>query len=463
MAEESSALAGMLFRAGLNGAKFAKEINLRLSVRGCADRVIHSTAPYHWIRNGFMPYEPIPAIAAEVLSERLGMPVSVRDMWPDHRRGAAPEMTAVHDLDSLATLEDAVYALGETVSFGAGEEDVIGAADGSELLAAVHDGLDLPTVLDAKRGRERVLPPQVDLIAAHVTALRRQDDRHGGGTLSLRYVMSELRGVLDLVRYADYEPDVGRRLLTIVADLAQLVGWVQFDAGRYGAAERHLLLSQRIAQGVNDLGRMTNVIGMLAYVSAFAGHGQKAMQIAAAAEDLCPPDPVLRARIAGRVATAAAAAGDLSRFRQSSEEARRLLATADAGAPSYLYYMEPTQLVAEKGQGLVALAKQVTTYRKRLLDEAVDLLGPISQIGDRPDYPRSALIHGCFLTEAQLGLGDPEAAVFAARAAVTRLPDVQSLRGKSYLRRLRTAFARRKRCRTVAAFMPEFDAALSQR
>src|SRR5262249_28454492 len=141
MAEELTVLADMLSRAGLNGAGFAAEINLRLTAKGRHDRTIHSTAPYHWIRNGFMPYEPVPGIAAEALSECLGIPVSVRDLWPLHKRGAAVNMTAVGGLDGLATFEDTVCALNEAVSFGAGGKDLIGAAGGSDLLAAVHDGL----------------------------------------------------------------------------------------------------------------------------------------------------------------------------------------------------------------------------------------------------------------------------------------------------------------------------------
>lgn len=68
-----------------------------------------------------------------------------------------------------------------------------------------------------------------------------------------------------IVQYADYERDIGGRLMKIVSDLAQLVGWVQFDAGRYGAAERYLLLSERVARAAGDLGRAANAIGMLSY------------------------------------------------------------------------------------------------------------------------------------------------------------------------------------------------------
>lgn len=463
MADELRTLCDALARAGLSGAAFAREINLRLTARGLTDRVIHSTTPYHWIRSGFMPYEPVPYIAAAVLSEYLGMTVSVSELWPQHPRSSITTLTAVVGLDGLATLDDMLRALGELVALGSGGEDPVGQSGGFDLVAAVHDDRRVPEPWARRSQHEKVLPSQVDLIAAHVAALRRQDDRHGGGVLSLRYITSELRSILDLVQYADYERAVGRRLMEIVSDLAQLVGWVQFDAGRYGAAERYLLLSERVARAVDDLGRAANAIGMLSYVSAFAGHGERAIQVARAAERVCPDNPVLRARTVGRIATAAAAAGDLVTFRASTENAQQLLSDHSGdGVPSFLYYLEPDQLVAEQGQGLVALAKLATGYQERLLDEATRLLAPISAVGARAEYPRSALLHGCFLTEAHLLRGETEAAVESMRAAIDRLSEVQSIRGRSYLRRLRFAFTARKRVKVVAAFLPEFDEVLTR-
>ncbi|WP_143219742.1 hypothetical protein [Actinomadura sp. CNU-125] len=200
---------------------------------------------------------------------------------------------------------------------------------------------------------------------------------------------------------------------------------------------------------------------MLSYVSAFADHGPEAVNISAAAEHSCPNVPVLQARIHGRKATACAAAGDLAGFRVASDKARTLLDRHPPGnAPSYIYYLEPEQLTAEAGQALIVLAERTPVGRKALLREAIELLTPISEIGARPDYPRSALLHGSFLTKAHLMHGDLDAAVHTARAALTRLREVQSIRGITYLRALRPAFARRQRSEVVSDFLPELDSVL---
>lgn len=168
----------------------------------------------------------------------------------------------------------------------------------------------------------------------------------------------------------------------------------------------------------------------------------------------------MRARIAGRVATAAAASGDLAEFRRASTEAIELLVNAHGQVPEYLYYLEPEQLSAEAGQGLVVLAERIGPYREKLLEESVTLLEPVSRVGARPLYPRSALLHGTFLARAYLLMGEHALAVRATQAAMSRLTEVQSLRGIGRLRELRGMFSHR-RSRVVSEFLPHLDEVLS--
>lgn len=464
MSAEPTPLATMLRRAAMNPRQLAAEINKWLEGRGLGDRRIDLTAPYSWVRHGYKPYDPIPSVVAAVLSERLGTTVTVDELWPGRRSTAIPAISATTGLNDYGTVDDAVHALDDLTSLSAGAHTEITPAPGPDLTAAVHQGLS--ATLRWRRPdttREPVLQPQVDVIAAHVTALRKLDDLHGGGVLSLRYITGQLRSVLDLIKAGSYEPAIGHQLMTIVSDLAQLAGWVHFDAGRPGAAERYLLLSEWVSWALGERGRAANAIGMLSYVSAFSGHGPDAVNIASAAEMNCPAVPILQARVLGRKATACAASGDLSGFRAASEKAQELLTRrSPADRPSYLYYLEPEQLTLETGQALVVLAERSAIGRKPLLREAIALLSPLSEVGARPDYPRAALLHGAFLTKAHLLNSDLDAAVHAAKASLARLPEVQSIRGITYLKRLRPVFARRKRSEVVSNFLPEFDEALSR-
>ncbi len=471
MEEAGLPLADLLRLAEWSPRQLVTAINSRLSSQGRERLRLDPTAGYSWVRRGFRPRPPIPDVAAAVLTERLGYTVTVAQLWPGRPGPAAPVRSAADELESVAGIDALVRELGQLGTTAITPQSPIVEATGADLAAAVLDQLRGPLSVARNRpGHEDVLSEQVDLISAHVAALRRLDDRHGGGALSLRYVTAELRSVVDLVEYASYGPQTGKRLLTSVADLAQLLGWMNFDSGRYGAAERYLLLSLGVCRALGISGRAANVIGMLSYVSAFAGHGPEAIRLAEAAPRECgTSDPILRVRLLGREATAAAADGDLARFRRQSEEAATLLqrhATRDA--PSFLYYLTPEQLAAEAGQALVVLAERTTASRGRLLSEAIETLSGALTTMAAPNpsgatlaYPRSALLHTTFLARACILNGDLDQAVTAMRRGVGLLAHVQSPRGRSYLHGLRSALARRSRSPLVREFLDEFDEASS--
>ena len=469
MSDPPTPLADLLRLADWGPRQLVNAINARLSSQGRDRLRLDPTAGYSWTNRGFRPRPPIPDAAAAVLTDRLGFAVTVEQLWPTH--GPAPgTRSAAIGLDALTHLDDLVRELSQLTTTSPTPRSPIEDASGADLTAAVLDQLRGAVLVARNRaGRERVLPEQVDLIEAHVAGLRRLDDRHGGGALSLRYVGAELRNVVDLVEYANYDLTTGRRLLAIVADLAQLLGWLHFDSSRYGSAERYLLLSVGVCRSLDARDRAANAIGMLSYVSAFAGHGPQAVRLAEAAAAECrTSDPTLRARLLGREATAAAADGDLARYRRCAEQAAVLLERARTyNGPSFLYYLNPMQLAAEAGQGLVVLAERTTASRKRLLSEGIGLLtDSVAEMtapsdAGHPAYARSALLHTTFLARAQLINGDVPAAVDALRTGIGLLPVVQSPRGRNYLRQLRPALARRSRSPIVAEFLPQFDEALS--
>jgi hypothetical protein len=467
MGEAGTPLADVLRLAEWGPRQLVTAINSRLSSQGRERMRLDPTAGYSWVRRGFRPRPPIPDVAAAVLTERLGYAVTVAQLWPGRQEPGMPARSAASELDTAVDIDGLLHELSRLGETAITPQSPIAEASGADLTAAVLDQLRGAVVAARDRvGREYVLPEQVDLISAHVAALRRLDDRHGGGALSLRYVTAELRSVIDLVEYASYGRQTGQRLLTIVADLAQLLGWLSFDSSRYGAAERYLLLSLGVCRALGAGDRAANAIGMLSYVSAFAGHGPQAVRLAEAAARECGRgNPILRARLLGREATAAAANGDLAQFRRQSQEAAVLLhrhATSDA--PSFLYYLTPEQLAAEAGQALVVLAERTTANRQRLLLEAVETLGGAVTAMAAPGpsaYPRSALLHTTFLARACFLRGDLDEAVTAMRTGLDLLAQVQSPRARGYLRGLRPAMARRSRSLLVREFLDEFDEASS--
>src|SRR5262245_39758097 len=108
MGREPTALAEVLQRAQMNPRQLAGAINAWLERRGRSSRRIDPTAPYSWVRHGYRPYNPIPSIAAAVLSEHLGHPVTVDQLWPNRRHTA---MSAASGLDCYTNVDDMLLAL----------------------------------------------------------------------------------------------------------------------------------------------------------------------------------------------------------------------------------------------------------------------------------------------------------------------------------------------------------------
>ena len=381
MTQMPVSLVEALRQAGWGPRQLVSAINSRLSGQGREKYRLDPTAAYSWVKQGYRPRPPIPDVAAAVLSEHVGYPITAGQLWPGTDGPSTTARSAAAALDDLTSMDDLLAELASLTASTTTPAGGVTGASGVDLAVAVAERLPGAAMRATPRTERDYVPPsQADLITSHVAALRRLDDRHGGGALSLRYVGAELRNVVDLVGFANYEPRVGRQLLGSVADLAQLLGWLQFDSCHYGAAERYLLLSVSVCRTLDDRDRAANVIGMLSYVSAFAGHGTQAVHLAEAAQRECPhADPLMRARLLGREATAAAVGGDVARFRRSSEAAMQLVIDYRCQeAPSFLYYLAPEQLAAEAGQGLVALAEQTAASRKHFLTEAVSTLTPLS-------------------------------------------------------------------------------------
>ncbi len=440
--------------AGWGPRDLTRAVNAWLTERGRTDERIDATAAYPWVRFGFCPRRGIDEVVATVVSHRLGRYVGAEELWPDRARThRAPGRV---DLPS-GGIEGALRSL-EHLAAG-GRPTLISSTDLTfAAILGLREEIPPPAVT---RGRDRVHPSQAALIAEHVTALRQLDDRQGGGALSLRYVFRELGSVLELLRCGSYEPQVADTLLTSIADLAQLAGWMHFDAGATDVAQQLLVLAIHIARAARDNDRAANNAGMLAYIAAETGAGGDSVAIADAASRMPTTSRLLEARIVGRQATAHAADGNISGFYAATDRARELLDSArlDHTEP-FLYYLTPDQLAAEAGYSLVKMAHRSDLHRRKLLAQAAQLLAPRAQLDHDPGYQRSAVLHGCQLAQVYLMLGDLDATVAAARSAAALLPEVQSGRCVTKLRVLHKALGQRRRSRVVGQFLPELEQVL---
>ena len=122
-------------------------------------------------------------------------------------------------------------------------EQVLGVPIGiaHDPVRAAHEwlcGNQPPAGRPPKTGR-RLGATQLRRLEARVIELRHRDDVVGSREL-LPVVRAELDAVCRLADEALYTDRLGARLHTVIAELAQLVGWIASDAGHYRHAEQAL-------------------------------------------------------------------------------------------------------------------------------------------------------------------------------------------------------------------------------
>lgn len=137
------------------------------------------------------------------------------------------------------------------------------------------------------------------------------------------------------------------------------------------------------------------------------------------------------------LATAHAAAGDIDAFRTVTDQCRVLLDHRRDDDPPSLYYFTAEQVAAESGHAWVELAAANPAQARQLLAEATDLLTPLTDHGANSGYPRSALLHGTHLARVHLLRRDLETTVGTLLHLAGRVPDVQSIRCRNLLSRIR--------------------------
>ncbi|TDC81313.1 transcriptional regulator [Micromonospora sp. KC606] len=238
-----------------------------------------------------------------------------------------------------------------------------------------------------------------------LTELRRLDDLAGGADLA-PVGAYRLRCVVRALRRSG--PGGRQRLLPVLAEAAQLAGWLDGDAGHLASGMDAHRLGLRAAAATGDRALAGHVLASASHLLAGAGDAESALLLARAGYSGArrAVSPGLRALLLHRVALAAALTGRAPAGRQALDAARRTAETVEPTTePPWLYWLDGDELAAMTGRALVALGRP---------GPAVPLLGEALR---SVRGPRGAAVYGSWLARGLVQLGEvDEAAVVAAAA-----------------------------------------------
>jgi hypothetical protein len=302
-----------------------------------------------------------------------------------------------------------------------------------------------------RSGRVRVGRPEVHTIREMTAVWRSLDNRYGGGH-AREAAVSYLHGqVAPLLRDGRYDTSIGTALFSAAAELTQLVGWMAYDSGRHGLAQRYFIQALRLARAGADAALGAEILAGMSHQAVYLGDGATGVDLArtarAAAEKAAVPALIAEAHV--MEAHAHAVNHDERSCTVGLTAAEKMLDRADRGAdPQWIGYFDEAYLAAKFGHSFAALG----------LGEHAERFGQRSLRMDgryvRGKVFNLALLAGSYLSRSR---PEPEQACAVGSQAVALATDLRSARAVRYLTELGERLTPFRTVPGVRAFLVELD------
>ncbi|MGC4852197.1 hypothetical protein ACLQ24_02090 [Micromonospora sp. DT4] len=277
MNEPNDALAALVVEAGISWAGLARRVNDLGAVEGLALRYDY-TAVNRWVKRGETPRSPVPMLLARALTERVGRRISPSDIGMTEEETLAARGLEYGD-DPHATV-DTIIDLGRA---DVKRRDIVKAPFVLAALGAPSRDWLLATLDETttERGPRQVGMRQVAGIREMFALFQDMDVMRGGGharTALVEYMQSY---VLPLIK-REHEPAVQRALYEAAAEQSYLVGWMAYDDGEHGLAQRYLIQALRLAQAADSAALGAHVLAGMSDQANLLGHPREALMLARA-------------------------------------------------------------------------------------------------------------------------------------------------------------------------------------
>jgi hypothetical protein len=263
-----------------------------------------------------------------------------------------------------------------------------------------------------------------------VTLFRRWD-ASGAGGLRRKAVVGQLNAVAETLN-DHHPPAISRRLFQVTAELAQLSGWMAYDQGLYGLAQRHYLLALHACRegSCPDLG--AKVIGDMTQLSTALGKYEDSLSLARTALYSLPhqASSLVRSELMGLESRAYAQLGD-SEAGNADRSAQACVAVYEEAprqdAPDWIHYMDQAEvdcLAANTYIHLALRASGKSRWRYYAAKAEVHSLRARRTRGE--GYVRSRVFDEIRLAKVRLAQREPAESAVAGMHAIRLAADTRS-------------------------------------
>ncbi|XXZ49925.1 transcriptional regulator [Streptomyces cavourensis] len=275
MTSPNTDLAGWLERSGMSNKELARQIKTAAQVWGEPHIQPDATAVRRWL-NGLQPRPPVPEIIADVISAKVGFRVTTYDLgFPE---GGTADRSLAYNSSFVVTVE-AVADLGRA---DVDRRKFLAAAPFAAV-AAVGPSRDwlLNTLEQQPEPGRRVRLEDVSAVKNMFGEFQKMDVLQGGGSGRLILAQYMNQHVYPLLRETHSE-DVRRALCEAAAEQTYLLGWMSYDNGEHGTAQRYLIQSLRLAEESGNAALGAHVLAGMADQTTLLGNPTEGRRLAQA-------------------------------------------------------------------------------------------------------------------------------------------------------------------------------------
>lgn len=287
---------------------------------------------------------------------------------------------------------------------------------------------------------------EIEQLENTARVFREWDDQFGGG-LRRKAVVGQLSEVNEMLRDT-HPPQIKRRLLRVLALLAETTATMSWDSGEQETAQKYYMLAIRAANAADDPALCANAIAGMARQLMSLDHYGMAFQRADSARERAVDalelirlaqdrfadrvTPTVRAMLHTREAWAYGKLGRLSAFRRSCDKADSAFADCDPSEdPYWINYFDAAELRGTLGGRLLEIARHEPLFA----GEAAESISNAISLR-QSNRLRSSALDQLGIAEARMIDGELEEACRLGQAALDTVEKTGSDRVRKKLLRV---------------------------
>ncbi|GAA1928199.1 hypothetical protein GCM10009716_40050 [Streptomyces sodiiphilus] len=268
-------LAHWLERSGMSRKELARRVKAAAHLWGQPHVTPDASAVRRWLE-GDQPRPPVPEILADVISAEVGFRVTTYDL------GFGESATSDRALTYNASYTVTVEAVADLGRADVDRRNFLAAAPFAAV-AAVGPSRDwlLNTLDQQPEPGPKVRLEDVTAVRNMFGEFQKVDVLQGGGSGRLILAQYMNQHVYPLLRRT-HSDDVRRALCEAAAEQTYLLGWMAYDNGEHGTAQRYLIQSLRLAEESRNKALGAHVLAGMADQATLLGNPEEGRRLAQA-------------------------------------------------------------------------------------------------------------------------------------------------------------------------------------